>query len=82
MTITDKATTIDNAAEKLKALEDLIMCAFSDATPHAQSVTWAAEIMMELTKVINKESNDIMAEAFMIGNRNKAEQEEDSEVAG
>lgn len=82
MIIADIATDINNTAEKLRALSDLIACAFSDAEPRAESMSWVAEIMMEYSKSINEESNSITSEAFMIGNRERAEQNDDTEAAG
>lgn len=82
MIIADKATDINNTAEKLRALSDLISCAFSDAEPRAESMSLVAEIMMEYSKSINEESNSITSEAFMIGNRERTEQIDDTEAAG
>lgn len=82
MIIADKATNITNTAEKLQALSDLIACAFSDAEPRPESMAWVAEIIMELSKSIDDESNNITSEALMIGNRERTEKIDDAEAAG
>lgn len=82
MIIADKATDMNNTAEKLRALSDLIACAFSDAEPRPESMAWVAEIMMEYSRSINEESNNITSEVFMIGNRERAEEIDDTEAAG